>query len=441
MSNLLTKLFWNSYLVLNTRRDARIPVRSREQLLAIQNKRLRKQILHAYHTVPHYREVMDRIGLSPRDVRSIADLSALPLIDSKQLARDPARFFSSRYTQPDLILHTSGSTGYRKTVHYDNHALMHALLSGHRQRRVLATLVGTTFGYKELIIEPPGLTGTRLRHYFEQHSLIPKKLDFQRHYLTPSCTTFEFVDVLRSFEPHVVRGYGAHLGALFRELAIQNIPFPHPLLIIYGADSMSKADRWSIENRLDIPVWSSYQAVEALRIGFQCERRDGFHVNIDQIGLSIVDENGNAVPPGQPGRVIVSNLINRATVLLNYDIGDLACQHPDPCPCGRTLPLLSDIRGRTSDIISLPDGRRIHPFVLIDVIDSVSGVLQRQIHLDGTHHMTVHIVCHPGENNHTIEQQVRKTVQSFLGPAIGVDIKTIESIIPDASGKIKLVKQ
>ena len=77
-----------------------------------------------------------------------------------------------------------------------------------------------------------------------------------------------------------------------------------------------------------------------------------------------MDSDRREVPIGESGQVVASNLVNRGTVLLNYMLGDLARRLPEPCGCGRTLPLLSHVEGRTTDWLRSGSGRPIHPQTL-----------------------------------------------------------------------------
>ena len=129
---------------------------------------------------------------------------------------------------------------------------------------------------------------------------------------------------------------------------------------MYGADRLSDADRLLIETEFGVPVLSTYQAVEALRIAFQCERRHVFHMSLDQVAVRVVDANGKALGPGSTGEIVISNLTNRATVLLNYKLGDVVTLGGSPCPCGRSLPTIERIEGRADDLIVLPGGQRAH---------------------------------------------------------------------------------
>jgi hypothetical protein len=107
-----------------------------------------------------------------------------------------------------------------------------------------------------------------------------------------------------------------------------------------------------------------YGAMEAGTIGFQCERREGFHLNIDLCAVRVADADGRTLPPGEPGHIVLSSLDNRATILLNYRIGDRGVLAQAPCPCGRSLPLLASFEGRSSEMIRLGDGHQVSSLML-----------------------------------------------------------------------------
>ena len=79
------------------------------------------------------------------------------------------------------------------------------------------------------------------------------------------------------------------------------------------------------------------------------------------------------------GRIVISNLVNRGSVLLNYPIGDVGSITEEPCPCGRTFRLLSELEGRVEDILPLADGRFVHPRAVWQVFKDDPDVLQYQL--------------------------------------------------------------
>jgi phenylacetate-CoA ligase len=146
---------------------------------------------------------------------------------------------------------------------------------------------------------------------------MPSQVELQRLVLSAAMPFEALLQRLNQFQPDVIRGYGSQLGSFLRWVDEQGKNFAKPKAVTYGADAMSMADRRLIEDSMGLPVVSTYQAVEALRIGFQCEARQGFHLSPDQVAVRVVDGEGRDVQEGGTGEIVISCLTNRATVLLN----------------------------------------------------------------------------------------------------------------------------
>ena len=107
--------------------------------------------------------------------------------------------------------------------------------------------------------------------------------------------------------------------------------------------------------------------------------RAGFHLHEDLCQLTIVDREGKLLPDGESGEIVLSNLVNRGSVLLNYRIGDLGRISTGLCSCGRTTQLLSDLEGRTSEYVIRPDGSIVGPYILTEALNRVPGVVRFQL--------------------------------------------------------------
>jgi len=154
--------------------------------------------------------------------------------------------------------------------------------------------------------------------------------------------------------------------ALFRVVAQRGIDMHLPKMVAYGADTMSEDGMELIREGFGVSIFATYGSIEAPGIGFLCEECTGFHLNVDLVHVKLIDAEGRRLGPGERGEVVVSNLIDRATVLLNYRLSDLGVLLEQPCPCGRTLPL-AKIEGRVEDILRLPDGGFLHPSSVYNV--------------------------------------------------------------------------
>jgi phenylacetate-CoA ligase len=440
MMRALDRVSWTAYLAWHVRGEGRLPFAPIEAIERVQRRRLRRMVAHAHANVPHYRDAMDGAGLRPEDLRTADDLARLPEISGHDLAEMPERFGSPRHAAaPGVTIHSSGTTGRPKTVRHDAAALFLSLAHGERQRIVLSRFVGRRRGYREMNAIRAGAVGVQLRQFYEAHSWVPARVDLARS-LLPPLDPFEVSAArLRAFAPDVLRGYGSHLGALFRWAVERGVSVFRPRAIVYGADAMPEADRALIEAELGIPVLSTYQTVEALRIGFQCEERRGFHLSLDQVAVRVVDDAGRAVGPGGTGHIVLSNLTNRATVLLNYRLGDLVTLGRSACPCGRTLPTIEGIAGRSDDLILRPDGQPVHALAVLEPLRAVPGIAQLQVIQDDLRRFRLRAVATGSAPGPASAEALGRALQAAIGFEAAVAVEWVPAIPPDAHGKVRAV--
>jgi phenylacetate-CoA ligase len=440
MSNWLTKSYWSAFVLWNLRDESRLPYWPLDKVLPIQHRRLRSIVTHAYRNVPYYREYMQKAGLRPIDFRSAEDLERLPLLTKEEMVAAPEQFRPRRHAgQPGLILQSSGTSGQAISIAYDKAALFLSLAHGHRQRLAMAHLVGRSVGYREAGISRPDGVSRQLRRFYQGHSWTPGHIDLERCHLSASSSFEHNWTRLNDFRPDVVRGYGSYLGVFFRWIHEQQAPFARPKLVVYGADSMSQVDRMFIEEELGIPVWSSYQATEALHIAFQCELRQGFHINLDEVAVRVMDRQGRSVGPGGTGELVLSNLTNRATVLLNLRLGDIVTLGKTRCACGRTLPTIDRIEGREDDLILMPDGSAVHPLAALEGLQKVPGVSQVQLVQEELGSFLLRVVCSSEVEWRAMRQRLETALWSTLGRDASLQIQQLDQIPPDPGGKVRAV--
>lgn len=437
MAGWIERAYWNVFTLWHARNERALPYWRLEDILELQSRRVRAIVAHAYATVPYYRAAMDARGLTPRDFRTADDLARLPLVTGEDLVRAPEDFRSRRYAHQDtLVVHSTG-TIRPKQIAYDHAALFFCLASGQRQRDVLAKLLGRQWGYREMEVEREGGMSAQIRQFYESHSWVPRPLDYQREYLSVALSFDESIARINRFQPDVLRGYGNFIGCIFRHAHRHHIPIHLPRVVVYSSNPMAESHRKIIEEEYGVPVLSNYQASEALRLGFQCEQRAGFHINLDQVAIRVVDAEGNPVPPGGQGHLIISNLINRATVLLNYRLGDVVTLSASACPCGRTLPTIERIDGRANDLVILPDGRTVYRVDLL--LYQVPGIEQIQVIQNDYDQFVFHVVRMPSADWQNLCVELTRLARSILGANIHLDIIEVDQIPREPSGKVRSV--
>lgn len=435
----LPRRFCNSvYVGANAWRERHIPHWPLKRIERLQTRRVRAIVRHAYDSVPFYRETMQKAGLRPADFESARDLAKLPVLNDELVRRQPELFLSSRHDDRSrLLLRSSGSTSnVQKLIYRCHRSLLQTLAISERDRAVFNSLMGKGWGQRQLYILPKGSATLDIRAFWDRATLLPPKF-VDRHFLAPEAPLEETLAAINIIQPHVIFSYGSYADIFARWLANQGLPFQSPRVWMYGADMLSAHGRELLETRLGCIVYTTYQASETGKIGFQCERRGGFHLNVDAIAVRIVDETGHDMPPGESGEVVISNLLNRAMVLLNCRLGDRAAFATGSCPCGRSLPMLQGLEGRVSEAIELPNGRTM-PAIVVDTLfkHELEDVLAAQLSQAAGGVVRWRLVPLPGTDTEKLRDRILTRALSVLGPGAQVTVEFVGKIPASPGGKM-----
>jgi phenylacetate-coenzyme A ligase PaaK-like adenylate-forming protein len=438
---MITRLFWSAFTAFHLRGQADLPYKSLSRIERDRDRRVRQMVAYAYRYVPFYRKTMNRLGLRPSDFRGADDLEKLPLVDREQVQYHFKDFLSrSKFVYRFLEVSSGGSTGAPVKVRHDIRSLFLNAAHGERDRAPYLSLLGKNGGYRQTLLSPGNFgTAHKIQMFCRKHALYPKGKRINRQYLSLLDPPEENLQKINAFQPDIICSYGSYLEMLFNYIEKTGKFLHRPKAVVYGGDGMSHNNRQLIETKHRIPVFSTYGAVEALKIGFECNRHIGLHVNIDLYPLRIIDDQGEALPDGHIGHVVVSNLINRGTVLLNYRLGDRAAYLSTKCPCGCSLPLLSFPDGRMDDIIKLKGGRMRHPQAVRTIFTEEQEVQQYQV-VQQTHTSFIIKIVTKKEGKHpALKNRItRKFVKSF-GDDITVDISIVNALERTPMGKIRPV--
>ncbi len=178
--------------------------------------------------------------------------------------------------------------------------------------------------------------------------------------------------------------------------------------------------------RFGVPVIDLYSANEVGYMALQCAEHGHYHEQAESVLVEVLDESGRPCAPGDTGRVVVTALWNYAMPLIRYDIGDYA-QVGEACPCGRGLPVLRRILGRTRNLLTLPSGERLWPSLGIASMRSLAPIVQCQIVQHAIDRLEARLVVErplsPAE-----EGRIRANLLKKLGCTMRIDISYPECI-------------
>lgn len=436
----LNRLRQSAYFAWQLRGQAEFPFQQPEIILHAQTERLRWMVAYAYRSVPYYRETFDRLGLRPADFRSVDDLANLPILERAKIQQDPEYFCSTSVPQKNLLkLRSGGSTGATRTIFHDPRGVFANAAHGERERSIWTSMIGKKYGYRELVISPPNSSTFKVQRFCRQHGLYPRRVSIERDYLSLLDSPETTIQRINAFQPHIIHAYGSYFSILFGHLAATNEDFYRPIALTYTSDDLSVSVRRLINKRFKLPVFTTYQAVEAFKIGFECEEHSGVHLNVDLYPLRIVDASGRTLPAGESGEVIVSNLVNGGTVLLNYRLGDIAALQCGQCHCGRSLPLLSFPQGRSDDLIKLASGHIVHPQGIRNLFNDEELILEYQVVHQTDTHFRVSLLATPTCDHASTRQRIEAKLAGVFGDNITTDIAFVTSIDRTAGGKFRPV--
>jgi phenylacetate-CoA ligase len=195
--------------------------------------------------------------------------------------------------------------------------------------------------------------------------------------------------------------------------------------------------REQIERIFGCPVANGYGGRDAGFVAHECAE-GGMHVTAEDIIVEIVDRDGNVLPSGQAGEIVVTHLATHDFPFVRYRTGDVGVLDEQGCACGRGLPLLKEIQGRTTDFVMASDGTIMHGLALIYVVRDLPGVRAFKIVQESL--ATTRVLLVPDAD--FSESSVSKIVTGLrrrLGQDVDVVVERVDDIPPERSGKHRYV--
>jgi len=399
-----------------------------EELKEIQRKKLIAIIKHAYQNVKYYRKLFDRAGIRPEDVKSTEDLRKIPITARSTLQSLPRAEITAKNVDLSkcITLRTSGTQGMPLTIYFrkeDKNFLdmvwaRAKLEDGQRLKDKTVTI-----RYSSYFARP--------KSWFEYLGI------WRKTNVSCLCDVKNQLEVLEKVNPKIITGYPSSLDFLARALQEQRSKKIRPRLIFTTAEPLDRDSRSLIASAFGAQLFDCYGAHELGLIAWECEKKAGYHINIDSVVVEFV-WNGKMVSPGERGKLICTNLHSFAMPFIRYEIGDVGVRSDDRCPCGRGLPLVERIEGRTNDFFKLSNGRVVSPFAMTAILRFISGITQFRLVQEKQNECLVQLVKGKGWCEETIDK-VREELNKVLGVSIHLKVQILDEIPRDPSGKLRSI--
>ncbi|MGH9161839.1 MAG: phenylacetate--CoA ligase family protein, partial [Vicinamibacteraceae bacterium] len=411
---------------------------SPDEVARQQQLKLRRLLLHAYRTVPYYRETWPTLGFTPTSATTAAELVGLPLLSKDVIRYERARLTSEAFAPDQLDLDcTSGTTGSRTSFY--------------RDRGCRVARVGRQWGILEHCGYQPG--DRRGLIWGVAADLPPRSATqtvkrrfrrFARANESMYCRVMSHDDMLeyyrrlRRFRPAVLYGYPNAIEQFARFVQRERLSPIEVRRIFCTAEQLNESQRALFQQVFGGEVFNLYCSRELGCVGFECHRHRGLHVDAGSVLVEILN-NGQPAAPGESGELVITDLLNFGMPLIRYATGDLATRAIAPCDCGCPLPFIARLDGRKFDVLYRPDGSVVAGVLLSFLFMGQPSITLAQFVQEDSTSLDIYLVVDDGGSSHLQDAVIEET-----RPVMGPDVEIRVHFVPDIprnprSGKFQQV--
>jgi phenylacetate-CoA ligase len=424
------KIYWN--------KD--IETMELDKMKALQSERLVKQVRHVWDHVPYYRDLMEKKGVTPDDIKSIDDLHKLPFISKADLRDNyPDGLLAVPKSECVRIHATSGTTGKRAIAFYTQNDV-------DIWENCVARAITAAGGTKDDVV-----------HVAYGYGLFTGGLGLHGGSHKVGCLTLpvssgnterqiQFMQDLGSTILCCTPSYAAYIGETLKEMGLT----PDDIKLkagIFGAEPWTEEMRKQIEESLGIKAYDIYGLTETSGPGvaFECEEQTGMHINEDHFIAEIIDpDTGEVLPEGEKGELVFTSITKEAFPLLRYRTRDICILNRKKCSCGRTLIKMCKPKGRSDDMMIIR-GVNVFPSQIETVLIEKGYTPNYQILVDRVNNvdtLDINVETPEGTQDYEIpakEHSLAKSIKHMLGITPKIHLVAQKSITRSEGKAVRVI--
>ncbi|HEX7001319.1 MAG TPA: AMP-binding protein [Trueperaceae bacterium] len=392
-------------------------------------ERLAEQLSTAARSVPYYRDWWS----GQAGDAGAAELASWPFLPKQTVRERAADFRRDDLDVKKLYkLTTSGTTGTPLTI-WRSRATMRAwyALSDARWRRWYGVSRHDNWA---LMAGQEVVPTTQDRPPFWVWNTAAKQLYMSTVHLKRE-NAVHYLEALRAHEVRFIDGYPSMVATLARFAVEEGLDAPRLQVVVTHAETLTQQQRDLISQAFGCPVRNTYGMGETVVAASECEH-GAMHIWPEVGYVEVYQDLADApAAPGTTGRLVATGLLNKEMPLIRYEVGDRGAVDWtfERCACGRTLPRLTALEGRTVDNLVTADGRRV--FATPGAFFAGMPIVQAQVIQEAVGRVRIRLIPAPGfEASHaeTIQQRVRRR----LGD-ISVEVERVSDLPRGPNGKLK----
>jgi phenylacetate-CoA ligase len=384
-------------------------------------------------TVPYYEDLFRQHTFDPQRVRAVSDLSALPFL-TKDVIRANTEDLKAQGAVGLVRYNTGGSSGEPLVFFLGKDRVSHDVAAKWRATRWW----GVDVGDPEVVVwGSPIELGAQdslraLRDRVMRTTLLPafemsaKNLD-------------KFIETIRAKRPAMIFGYPSALAHIARhaESRGERLDDVGVRVAFVTSERLYSEQREQIMRTFGCRVANGYGGRDAGFIAHECPA-GGMHISAEDIIVEIVDREGKPQPPGVAGEIVVTHMATGSFPFVRYRTGDVGVLDDRRCECGRGLPMLNEIHGRTTDFVIAKDGTVMHGLALVYIVRGIEGIAKFKIVQENTEHIRVLLVIDSGFD-HGVVPRIKEEMMRRMGEGVRIDIEFVDDIPAERSGKYRYV--
>ena len=404
-----------------------------DRLAALQLHRLRDLLQDVAVKVPYYRDLFAQTGLDPASIQGISDLQRLPFL-TKSVIRANTDALKHVDARGLSRFNTGGSSGEPLIFFIGTKRVSHDVAAKWRATRWW----GVDIGDPEIVVwgSPIELgKQDRIKHWRDK---------LLRTQLLPAFEMSEsrldkFISTIRAVKPSMLFGYPSALTHIAKHAQKRGVGMSDLGIKVafVTSERLYDTQRATISQVFGCKVANGYGGRDAGFIAHECPA-GGMHLTADDIVVEIVNEKGQAQPAGVAGEIVVTHLSTNDFPFIRYRTGDIGIVGSTPCSCGRGLPLLEDIQGRSTDFIVAADGTVMHGLSLIYILRDLAGVKSFKVVQETKAFTRVLLVTDEAFAPDAVAQIVSGFKQR-LGADVSVAVDLVNAIPAEKSGKFRYI--
>ena len=404
-----------------------------ERIAALQVDRLKTFLTDIGTHVPYYRELFATRGFDPQTITSTADLQALPFL-TKAIIKQNSDALRAADAHGLARFNTGGSSGEPLIFFIGTERVTHDVAAKWRATRWWDVDIGDP----EIVVwGSPIELGTQDRVRFLRDKLM--RTELLPAFEMSDSRVEAFIARIREMRPKMVFGYPSaisHIAGYAEKKGIRLDDLGVKVVFV-TSERLYDHQREVISRIFACPVANGYGGRDAGFIAHACPS-GSMHITAEDVIVEIVDATGKVLPNGQSGEIVVTHLATRDYPFVRYRTGDVGVLSDDACPCGRGLPVLSEIQGRSTDFVISADGTVMHGLALIYVLRDIPGVASFKIVQETTQLTTVFV--EPGKLFESDDiGRIEAGLKRRLGDSVTIDVKVVDVVPAEASGKFRYV--